>query len=248
MWYVIQTTSGQEHNCIELCKTKVDTELYDDIFVPMYVEKKRYNKKWHEALKVLFPGYFFIETDKIDEVYKALKSVERFTRILQNADAVSPITEQEQSFLKSIMDEDYVVSCSTGMIIGDKICITSGPLADHCGLIKKIDRHKRKAWIDVEIFGRLTPAEVGLEILTKLSEEEFRNMLGTVENEEEATTAATSEDKDKKMVRIISGVFAGMEGKLLSADEKKDQWKIEVKVFGTPTSVIFTRQEIKLAM
>lgn len=35
------------------------------------------------------------------------------------------------------------------------------------GLITKIDRHKRIAYVDVELLGKLTRVQVGLEIISK---------------------------------------------------------------------------------
>ena len=36
------------------------------------------------------------------------------------------------------------------------------------GMIKKIDRHKRKAWLEVPMFGRVQTVQVGVEIVAKM--------------------------------------------------------------------------------
>ena len=56
---------------------------------------------------------------------------------------------------------------SEGIIEPSRIRILSGPLMGMEGQIRKIDRHKRKAWIEVELFGRIQRVEVGLEIPMK---------------------------------------------------------------------------------
>ena len=56
---------------------------------------------------------------------------------------------------------------STGYIEGDKIVITSGPLKGMEGLIRKIDRHKRKAYLKLSFFDREIMTSVGLEITEK---------------------------------------------------------------------------------
>lgn len=70
MWYVIWTKSGGEHQCLELCKQNLDASSYTKIFVPTYITKVHFKKEWHDREKVLFPGYVFIDTDKINEIYK----------------------------------------------------------------------------------------------------------------------------------------------------------------------------------
>jgi transcriptional antiterminator NusG len=58
---------------------------------------------------------------------------------------------------------------SKGIIEGDHIIVESGPLKGYEGFIKKIDRHKRIAFIDVELFNTVTTVKVGLEIVSKFS-------------------------------------------------------------------------------
>lgn len=75
MWYVIQVMSGEEHEKEQLFKKLIlnrDGRTYDKIFVPMYVRKKRYQGKWHEEQKVLFPGYIFVDTSDIELVLPIL--------------------------------------------------------------------------------------------------------------------------------------------------------------------------------
>ena len=45
--------------------------------------------------------------------------------------------------------------------------VLSGPLKGNEGLIRKIDRHKRKAWLEIEMFGRTVEMQVGLEVVGK---------------------------------------------------------------------------------
>ena len=54
---------------------------------------------------------------------------------------------------------------SKGIIEGDKVIITSGPLSKFKGEITYIDRHKRLAVIRIEMFGRWMDVKIGLEIV-----------------------------------------------------------------------------------
>ena len=242
MWYVIQTMSGQEHECIALCRNRIERNLYNDIFVPMYTEKRRCRGKWHDLKKVLFPGYFFVDTDDVMGFNEGLKQVDRFTSVLKSAERMSPIYKQEQEFLMDILDDEYTVPCSTGLIIGDSICITDGPLMNYHGLIKKIDRHKRKAGLEVEIFGRMTPAEVGLEVLAKISEEEFNER--KKQCMEEYGSSVHKASGNMEAVKIVSGLFEGMEGQLIAEYPEKNEYKVSIDMFESPTVVTFRAEEI----
>lgn len=56
---------------------------------------------------------------------------------------------------------------SKGVIEGDRVMVTRGPLKGHEALIARIDRHKRLAWVDMDMFGRHKTIRVGLEIVSK---------------------------------------------------------------------------------
>ena len=56
---------------------------------------------------------------------------------------------------------------SVGVIEGDRVIVTEGPLKGHEAQITKIDRHKRAAYLDMRMFGRHKTIKVGLEIVRK---------------------------------------------------------------------------------
>lgn len=71
-------------------------------------------------------------------------------------------------FLTKFANRNHVVDMSCGVIKNDKIIITDGPLMNLEGYITKIDRHKRIAYVDVELLGKITRVQVGLEIISKI--------------------------------------------------------------------------------
>ena len=56
---------------------------------------------------------------------------------------------------------------STGVIEGDQVIVTEGPLRGYEALISMIDRHKRLAFLEMHMFGRTKIVKVGLEIVSK---------------------------------------------------------------------------------
>lgn len=73
----------------------------------------------------------------------------------------------EPPFLKELCGDGSLIDMSRG-IIKDKIpTVTSGPLRGREQLIRKIDRHKRTAEIEIPIDGKKQRVTVGLEIYQK---------------------------------------------------------------------------------
>ncbi|MDD3360188.1 MAG: antiterminator LoaP [Hespellia sp.] len=170
MWYVVQVCTGTEDSIRLQCESRIPGEILERCFIPYYEEQKRIRGKWSTQKKILFPGYVFMITEKLEQLYEELKAVMGLTRVLDTGGAVVPLNIEEIEFLESFGGENQVVEMSAGIIENDKVIITSGPLQGMEGLIQKIDRHKRKAYLEVSMFGRAQRMEVGLEIVAKTVE------------------------------------------------------------------------------
>ena len=168
MWYVVQTVGGQEKHVLDLMNKLVDEELIQESFIPQYEVKKRIQGAWKVRTEVLLPGYIFAITDQPGKLREALRGVPKFTRLLGNNDVFTPLDEQEVAFINAFTEPDHrVVEFSSGVMEGDEIVILNGPLMNQTGLIKKVDRHKRLAYLEVQILGRTKTVKVGLEIVRK---------------------------------------------------------------------------------
>lgn len=167
MWYVMQVRTGTEENIRQQCCRKMPDTVLEDCFIPYYEEKKQIRGEWKIQKKILFPGYVFVVTGQLEELYESLKSVIGLTKLIGSGQDIVPLTEEEQYFLIEFMGENRLVELSEGVIENSKVHVFAGPLMGKEGYIRKIDRHKRKAWLELEMFGRIQKIEVGLEILAK---------------------------------------------------------------------------------
>ncbi len=168
LWYVIQVRTGTEENIRIQCEKFIqDKTIMETCFIPYYEEKKRFQGRWNLEKKILFPGYIFIITRNAAELHEVLKKVMGLTKILGVGDTMIPLTAKEVAFMERFGGPRQIVGMSEGIIEGSQIIITSGPLQGLEGYIKKIDRHKRKAWVELPMFGRMQKVEVGVEIVRK---------------------------------------------------------------------------------
>lgn len=241
MWYVIHTVSGQEQKCLQQCGIYVDRTAYNAMFIPKYIAQKHFKKNWHEVEKTLFPGYLFVDAEKIEPVIAGLKRFRQYTKVLQDGEIVSPITKQEQQFLSAMMDNQHLVRYSEGFLIGEKVCITTGPLRNFEGCVRTVDRHRRVAKLEIPIFGRPTPAEVGFGAIKRVSEKEFHCMVKkNIQKHREKS------QEEPGQIKVLKGIFKGMTGRFLYADVGQDEWTVGLELFGVETKVLFRREEIKM--
>lgn len=167
MWYVIQVRTDMEEETRKQCEKIIDKEILEKSFIPMYEQERKYQGKWHRELRVLFPGYVFLVSEDKEKLFFELKRVIGLTKMLGTGETIVPLTTEEVNFLLSFGREEQVVEMSEGIIESDRVVITKGPLKGNKGLIKKINRHKRKAWLEIQMFGRTMEMQVGVEIVRK---------------------------------------------------------------------------------
>ncbi len=166
--FVVQVVGGQEGRAAALI-AKVAQGAVEDCFVPMREVTHRKSGQWRRTLEKLFPGYVFVQTGTPEQVREALGRVPAFTRMLTSAgDTCLPLTADEVAWINAITNVDtHVMEMSEGVIEGDRVMVIHGPLKGYEARITRIDRHKRLAWVDMDMFGRNKTIRVGLEIVSK---------------------------------------------------------------------------------
>lgn len=167
-WYAVQVRTGKEQAIAELCRRTIGEDILTETFFPRYERMKRYQGAWHKEQLPMFPGYIFLVTKQVDELFYALKVIPELTKILGDGSEFIPIEEEEKALLKRLGNEDHVTEMSAGYIAGEQIVILSGPLAGMEGKIKRIDRHKRIAVLEVAMFGRQVDVKAGMEIVERI--------------------------------------------------------------------------------
>lgn len=167
MWYAIQTTTGQENQTIAMCKALIDESLLQGVFYPKTEMMKRYEGPWHKEMKPMFPGYIFAVTDQPDELHAEFLKVPKLTKLLGTDNVPVALSQEEELLLRKVTNQEHVAEMSVGVIEGDRLIIKSGPLMGIEGLVKRINRHKRIAVVEVEMFSRMVEMTLGLEVVEK---------------------------------------------------------------------------------
>ena len=167
MLYVIQVYTGREHRIAECCRQVIDEER-EDIFIPLYKRRKKFKGEMKTVTAVLYPGYLFCETEEPESLFQRLNTIQEMTKLLRVEENVIPVSPNEADKLYKLFGKDHVVEVSVGYIEGQQVRILEGPMEHFVGQIKKIDRHKRIAVLEMEFFGAIRQTTVGLEIIEKM--------------------------------------------------------------------------------
>lgn len=167
MWCVLQVRQGLEESVRQQCREKISSDLVKDCYVFYYEEKRRIQGEWVIQEKLLFPGYVFLVTGQASGLSDELARIKGFLKLLETGNEVAALTEEEIAFLTAFGGKKRTVEMSEGVIEQSKIRIYSGPLVGKERYIRRIDRHKRRAFLELPMFGQRQRLQVGLEIVSK---------------------------------------------------------------------------------
>lgn len=165
--YAIQVGSGQEAKVEELIRRFIDESVIGEIFVPRFEAMRRWKGEWHKRTERLTPGYLYVETSDAEKLALQLRRVPAFTKLLGNNEVFIPLNNDEVAWLSLTGNDRRVIEMSEGIVEGSKVIVLRGPLRGHEAEIKRIDRHRRMAELEVSMLGRMKTIRLGLEIISK---------------------------------------------------------------------------------
>ena len=168
MWYVIQVSTGKEDSAVSKVRQMLPGGTIQECFNPCYLVNKKFHGEWKQVRKSLFPGCVIVDCQEPTAAAAWLKGVEGVMRMLGNGDCPVPLARVESDWIARFTTvENRVIGTSSGVIEGDRIVVQEGPLVGLESNIKKIDRHKRTAYVEFDLCGRTVTVALGLSIVRK---------------------------------------------------------------------------------
>lgn len=169
-WYVLFVMGGKEQQICDFMNQEYDNWK---VFIPKIEIIHTKQGKEFFVEKVMFPSYLFIESDIPPKGFQdLLKNIRmKKTGIIKELkfDEETPaLRDDEREYLEGLLNHDYKVTKSTGYIENDKVMITDGPLKGYESYITRIDRHKKKAVLSLDLLNKEVNVTVSLEIIKKI--------------------------------------------------------------------------------
>lgn len=192
--YVLYTEAGKEQYLAELLMNTVvknNPESARRIYVPTkatLIKSAQTGQKWIEEKTILFPNYVFVESSEIgifsthlhapsfDTSYYLLgKGSSRMPKgrgklkgpKKGEADTfILPVSDADMERLRRFLDSDDYMTISRGIKENGKVRFISGPLVDHEADVVRIERHKRRAIVQMQFLGEMRNIEVAVDVIT----------------------------------------------------------------------------------
>ena len=171
----MQVYTGMETDICEKCRERI-LEEGEDIFIPLVERMTKVRGERTLAMSRLFPGYLFVETDRIEDFQMRLKEINYMTSVMKRGDKISTNNTEEEERLRRLCGDAHIARYSEGYIEGDTLIVTEGALKDFNGKVKKILRHKRLVVMEIPLLGRTVEVTLGLGVVSRQGTEEIREI------------------------------------------------------------------------
>ena len=166
-WYVAHTYSGYENKVkMDIEKTIENRGLQDQILevsVPMLNVVKEKDDEEKITQQKMFPAYVLIKMIMNDDTWYVVRNTRGVTGFVGPGSKPVPLTEEEMAPL-GIKPAELEIDFEEG----DTVTITAGVWKDTVGVIQSINPSKQIVTINVELFGRETPVEIGFTEIKKM--------------------------------------------------------------------------------
>ncbi len=167
-WYVVHTYSGYENKVKANIEKSIENrnleEQIIEVSVPVeeVVEVKNGAKK--RVLRKLFPGYVFLHMELNEDTWYVVRNTRGVTGFVGPGSKPVPLSPEE---LKS-MGIGGPAKIQIDVEVGDSIEVISGAWEDMTAVVRQINPAKQTVTINVDMFGRETPVEIGFAEIKKL--------------------------------------------------------------------------------
>jgi len=167
-WYVVHTYSGYENKVkANIEKTIENRHLEEEILevrVPMQDVTEMKNGARKTVSKKMFPGYVLINMVMNDVTWYVVRNTRGVTGFVGPGSKPVPLSEAEMKPLGIKTDNIFV-----NFDEGDTVTVVAGVWKDTVGIVQRMDMNKQTATINVELFGRETPVEIGFDEINKVN-------------------------------------------------------------------------------
>ncbi|WP_028992407.1 antiterminator LoaP [Thermoanaerobacter thermocopriae] len=168
-WYVIFTRGGFENKVKDIIQNCFKEEV--KLLVPKRKIIERVKGQPVEKIKLLFPGYVFVNAEMSDELYYKMSEVLKMGVFLKEGKRPAFVREEEMKIILSLIKNSDLIDVSKGIMEGERVKIIEGPLKGYEGLIKKIDKRKKRAKVMLSIAGELKSVDLAIEVIENASEQ-----------------------------------------------------------------------------
>ncbi|OUP83268.1 transcription termination/antitermination factor NusG [Lachnoclostridium sp. An169] len=166
-WYVVHTYSGYENKVKANIEKAIENRHLEDQILEVRVPLEEVTELRNGVQKVvqrkMLPGYVMIHMIMNDDTWYVVRNTRGVTGFVGPGSKPVPLDDSEMENL-GIRRDDVVVDFG----VGDTVTVLSGAWEGTVGVVQSMNEQKKSLSINVELFGRETPVELGFSEVKKM--------------------------------------------------------------------------------
>ncbi|OGT21583.1 MAG: transcription termination/antitermination protein NusG [Gammaproteobacteria bacterium RBG_16_57_12] len=172
-WYVVHAYSGYENQVKRSLQERIRrTDMQDSfgqILVPTEEVVEMREGQQRKSDRKFFPGYVLVQMEMNDDTWHLVKEVPKVLGFIGGtSERPAPISEKEANEILHRVEVGAEKPRPKVLFeVGELVRIIDGPFNDFNGVVEEVDYEKNRLRVEVTIFGRSTPVELGFSQIEK---------------------------------------------------------------------------------
>lgn len=159
--YCIFCKSGSEDILAEKI-AKLSPQI--EALIPVRTLQQKKNGIWVSTQQHLIPGYIFLYVRE-DISFRDINQLLDVYKVLDYGTESKDLVDADYQYAMWIYRHCGKIELSKVVFEGSTVRVVDGPLMDGIGKIVRIDRHKRRAWVEFDFYGKKHTASLSIEEL-----------------------------------------------------------------------------------
>lgn len=175
-WYALRAISGKENKVKEyidgaLVTSSLFREYVSQVLIPTEKVMVLRNGKRTIKERNMLPGYVLVECNLCDESYPMIRNIPNVLGFVSDGKTKSKAQVVSQAEINRLVgkasEDEQNLQLDDTFIAGEKVKVVDGPFNGFNGIILEVMQDKHKLKVEVTIFDRKTPLELGYNQVEK---------------------------------------------------------------------------------
>lgn len=175
-WYALRAISGKENKVKEyidgaLVTSSLFREYVSQVLIPTEKVMVLRNGKRTVKERNMLPGYVLVECNLCDESYPMIRNIPNVLGFVSDGKTKSKAQVVSQAEINRLVgkasEDEQNLQLDDIFIAGEKVKVIDGPFNGFNGIILDVMQDKHKLKVEVTIFDRKTPLELGYNQVEK---------------------------------------------------------------------------------
>ena len=163
--YCLFCRTGDEQKIVEAINQRFPDLL---ALAPLKILPEKRRGKWEDRARTLLPGYIFVFcAGQLPHDLK--RKTHNLYKILQYERGIRTLTGPDADYAMWLHRHHGKIATSKILSVGKTVQVIDGPLQDFAGRIVRLDKHKRRAWIEFDFDGHKRTISIGAECLDEMT-------------------------------------------------------------------------------